>query len=222
MLHPPLRRTSKRALATAALLASLPLLGGCATQQTLQEYEDTIVRLREEKTQLQRENQSLRGELSRYEAELARANVDIESLRNQPAPSMPTFDNPNITTEFRDGLLAIQIPSSITFPSGSADLSASGKSAIQSVANVLRQDYGSAMYWIEGHTDTDQPSKSKFKSNRELSVARAMSVLQHMVTQCGIADEKCVIAGHGEYTPVAPGASKSQNRRVEIVVHPQG
>jgi outer membrane protein OmpA-like peptidoglycan-associated protein len=40
-----------------------------------------------------------------------------------------------------------------------------------------------------------------------------------------VPDEQCVVVGHGQYRPVSSGATddaKSQNRRVEIVVHDVG
>ena len=55
-----------------------------------------------------------------------------------------------------------------------------------------------------------------------LSVARAMAVLHYLVESCGIPDDQCVVAGHGQYSPVAENsdnAGKARNRRVEIVVH---
>ena len=49
-----------------------------------------------------------------------------------------------------------------------------------------------------------------------------MSVLHYLVEDCNVADEQCVVAGHGQYQPVSSGSdngSKARNRRVEIVVH---
>ena len=54
-------------------------------------------------------------------------------------------------------------------------------------------------------------------------MGRAMAVLHYLVENCGLSDDTCVVAGHGEYMPLAPNeddASKARNRRVEIVVHP--
>jgi chemotaxis protein MotB len=205
------------------LLLALPFATGCASQAALQEYETEITRLREDKTQLQRDNQRLQGELTRYEAELVAARQEASTNKAVPDQGYPTLSGLGIDVEARGNSVAISIPSSITFASGSADLSSGGKAALREVAKVLKTQYPSMDYWIEGHTDSDQPSKSKFKSNRELSVARALSVLQHLVVDEGLPDEQCVIAGHGEYANKAPNDSagnKSKNRRVEIIVQP--
>ena len=49
-----------------------------------------------------------------------------------------------------------------------------------------------------------------------------MAVLHFLVEDCNVPDDRCVVAGHGEYEPVASNDSKTdkgRNRRVEIVVH---
>src|SRR6185436_8831829 len=112
--------------------------------------------------------------------------------------------------------------SDVTFGSGKAELSKAGRSALGSVAKALASEYPEAEYWIEGHTDADPITKAKFGSNRELSLARAMSVLHYLVEDAGVPDQQCVIAGWGQYRPVVAGKTadaKAKNRRVEIVVH---
>jgi chemotaxis protein MotB len=117
--------------------------------------------------------------------------------------------------------MVISVPSTVTFAAGQATLSDEGRKALKKVASTLKKEYPSMKYSIEGHTDADPIKKSKFNSNRELSVMRAMAVLEFLVSECEIADQKCVVAGHGQYDPVAGNdkdASKAKNRRVEIVV----
>ena len=49
-----------------------------------------------------------------------------------------------------------------------------------------------------------------------------MAVLHFLVEDSALSDERFVVAGHGEYVPIASNvdaAGKSRNRRVEIVVH---
>ena len=119
--------------------------------------------------------------------------------------------------------MVISIPTEITFPSGKATLSDNGMTALTAVARTLIDEYPSAQYWIEGHTDNDPIKKSKFATNRDLSLARAMAVLHYLVGETGVPDGQCVVAGWGEYRPLVPNDSKenkSTNRRVEIVVEP--
>lgn len=205
------------------VLAVVPATSGCATQQVLQEYEEEIVRLREEKTALAKDNQGLLGEVSALEAALARSENQASVL---PAASTPDVSRSIGEVEVLSGSngdVIYRVPSSITFASGSATLSDSGKAALQDVARDLMSRYPESVFWIEGHTDSDQPSKSRaqFPTNRELSLARGRAVHQYLVEQGRVPDSQTVVAGHGEYQPLVPNSSasnKASNRRVDIVV----
>lgn len=210
-------RTTATALASTLFL----FLGSCASQKTLKQYQDEVRVLREERTQLKKENRDLRSQNEQYEVSLANAGAP----RSAP---VSIADNPELDALGVDygtdayGNYVISIPAEITFPSGKAELTKKGKQALETVARVLLEQHKGRNYWIEGHTDSDPITKSKWESNRDLSVERAMAVLHFLVEDCNVPDDKCVVAGHGQYRPVTPnddGAAKSRNRRVEIVVH---
>ena len=202
------------ALSSAALL-----LAGCATHQDLIEARAENERLLDENDRFSRESASLRAQLDRYEAELVAAG------QTQGTQSYPDLDKAGVGYEQRGGNLVLTLPSSITFASGKADLTEQGKNALRAIGERLRSDFADAEYWIEGHTDTDQPSRGAFDSNRALSIARAESVHAYLVGSCRVPDRACVVAGHGEYRPVASNGSpdgKARNRRVELVVRRPG
>jgi chemotaxis protein MotB len=72
---------------------------------------------------------------------------------------------------------------------------------------------------IEGHTDNIPLGRTtRFKSNWELSSARAFSVLQFFIKE-GVAPEKLSAVGYGEFKPIASNTTpegRSKNRRIEI------
>ncbi len=72
---------------------------------------------------------------------------------------------------------------------------------------------------IEGHTDNRPLGKSsKFKSNWELSSARAFSVLRFFLNE-GVAPEKLSAVGYGEFKPIQTNDTpegRAKNRRIEI------
>ena len=209
------KRTFAVALTGLCLLAS-----GCASQKQLVEYQDEVRALREERTQLKKENRGLRMQNESYEVQLADASHKLSAVPD--IPNYEELDALGIDYRTQGGNFVISIPSSITFGSGKAELTKEGKKALAVVARTLSADYADGSYWIEGHTDSDPIRKSKWRSNRELSSARAMAVLHSLVEDNGIEDAKCVVAGHGEYVPLAANddkAGKARNRRVEIVVH---
>src|SRR5208283_5488177 len=72
---------------------------------------------------------------------------------------------------------------------------------------------------VDGHTDTRQLSAtSAFKTNWELSAARAISVVQYLIGK-GVSPQRLVAAGFGEFQPIDPGTTDeafSRNRRIEL------
>ncbi len=211
---------STKTTIAAALTGLCLLTSGCASQKQLLEYQDEVRTLREERTQLKKENRGLRMQNESYEIQLAEASQRITTT-----PDVKNYDELDaLGIDYREqgGNFVISIPSSITFGSGKAELTKEGRNALTTVARTLSGDYGDGTYWIEGHTDSDPIRKSNWGSNRELSTARAMAVLHYLVESCGVEDSQCVVAGHGEYVPLGANddkAGKARNRRVEIVVH---
>lgn len=212
----------------AGVLLFSPALTSCVSsrgyQAALDDRDAEIRKLREERAALKSQIQSIKSNLDTVQGEL----VDASSQPAEPAAEpqkFPELDSLGIDYGVRDGNMVISIPSSITFASGQATISKEGQKALKEVAATLKRQYPDARYSMEGHTDTDPIQKSKFSSNRELSVQRAMAVLTYLVAECGVPDARCVVAGHGEYDPVARGdgkGDKAKNRRVEIVVLKHG
>jgi len=207
---------------TRILAFTIPLLlglGSCASPKQLKQYQDELRALREERTQLKKENRELRAQNEAYQASLAEAS--IRPSAPESVADNPELDALGIDYSMRGGNAVISIPSEVTFAPGKADLTKKGQEALKTVARVLLDKHRDGSFWIEGHTDTDPIKKSKWESNRELSVERAMAVLHYLVEECSVPDDQCVVAGHGQYEPVTDNdsaAGKARNRRVEIVV----
>lgn len=123
----------------------------------------------------------------------------------------------NIKTDIRG--VVITLPDKLLFDSGSAQLKPQAKELLLQIAERLKEIPGKIS--IEGHTD-NMPlvSTSIYKSNWELSAARASSVLHFLISQ-GLSPDRFLIAGYGEYRPIADnetGEGRAKNRRVEIVI----
>jgi chemotaxis protein MotB len=112
----------------------------------------------------------------------------------------------------------------VLFPKGSADLNDAGKVEMLKLADALRQlerEIPTDIAWVlrvDGHTDIDPIQSPEFKSNWELSSARAINVVKFLVAQ-GVAPRHLVAAGFGEFQPLVEGDSedaKSENRRIEL------
>jgi chemotaxis protein MotB len=122
------------------------------------------------------------------------------------------------TTEVaRRGLTVSIAADDILFPSGSAAITAQGRALIGALGDPLRTAPNEVL--IEGHTD-DVPLRRDGYSNWNLSTDRAVSVLELLVTDIGLAQQRLGAAGYGEFRPRVPNtdaASRALNRRVDIV-----
>ncbi len=123
----------------------------------------------------------------------------------------------------KKGLVIIFL-SEVLFDSGKADIKKEVYTALDKVGKVLAENLKGREIGIEGHTDNEPIKHSGWKSNWELSTARATSVLHYLVDNKDIEPKKVSASGHGEYKPVVSNDTpegRRQNRRVEIVVLPK-
>lgn len=105
------------------------------------------------------------------------------------------------------------------FNSGEAVLLPGAAGKIGRIAKVLSQ-HGLDLR-VEGHSDNQPIHTAEFRSNWELSTARAMTVMLLLVDDSGIDPRKVSVAGYGEYRPIADNATpegRQMNRRVDLVV----
>ena len=105
------------------------------------------------------------------------------------------------------------------FNSGQAVLLPGAAAKIERIAKVLTQ-HGLDLR-VEGHSDNQPIHTAQFRSNWELSTARAMAVVQLLVDDAGFDPHKISVAGFGEYRPIADDATpegRRMNRRVDLVV----
>ncbi len=90
---------------------------------------------------------------------------------------------------------------------------------LQRVADSLKPIAGTTVQ-VWGHTDDQQPTGGLYADNFELSVARAMAVMQFL-RGAGIDESRLRVGGAAEYEPVGPNATEEQrarNRYVSILV----
>ncbi len=120
-------------------------------------------------------------------------------------------------------LVRIRLESSQLFAPGKAELKPEVAATVDRLAQVLRGEYAGRLVEIEGHTDSDPITRSKWKNNHELAVARSLALFAALKSR-GVSESQLVVAGYGPNRPLAGDKSKqgkSQNRRVELVIHPE-
>jgi chemotaxis protein MotB len=106
----------------------------------------------------------------------------------------------------------------VLFDSGSATLKEGAKDILRSVSENLKKMDSPVL--VEGHTDAARMLGKKFRSNRELSLMRAFSVINYLI-EGGVPAGKLSAYGYGEYRPLVPNdteAGRAKNRRIEITI----
>ncbi len=114
--------------------------------------------------------------------------------------------------------------SEVLFPKGEAELTEEGKAEMDKLANAiieLSRQIPPDINWVlrvDGHTDSDPINTPRFKSNWELSAARAISVVKYLISK-GVDPRRLAATGFGEFHPIDPSDSeeaKARNRRIEL------
>ena len=130
---------------------------------------------------------------------------------------VPNADAPVIAREDR---LQMALPEDVLFSAGAGELKDQDQFVLHAIAQAVKRVPYTVL--IEGHTDNEalKPG-SRYSSNWELSMVRAMSVVNYLVHYEGISPERLGVAAFGEYHPRFPNDSPKHmaaNRRIEISI----
>jgi chemotaxis protein MotB len=125
------------------------------------------------------------------------------------------------TTIDERGLVVRVLTDDLLFDSGKAVLKPSAEPILASVANFIRNTQRVTNdVRVEGNTDNVPISNAAFRSNWELSAARATAVLESLLEH-GIAAHRLSATAYADQRPLGTNRTangRSTNRRVELVV----
>lgn len=225
------------------VLALAGMAAGCGIKKEVhQKALDELTATQADLAKAQKERDDLKKQLGMTEEERGKlaagkeaTDAELAELRKQREATekrLAAFrdlrkrfaklvDTGKLEVGFRNGQMVLKLPSGILFPSGQADLTKPGQQALTEVTTILLE-FKDRRFVIAGHTDTDPIKSRKFKSNWDLSTARALSVVQFMIG-AGFPPTSVGAAGYGEFDPVAPNdkeENKQLNRRIEIILVP--
>ena len=105
------------------------------------------------------------------------------------------------------------------FPSGEDTIDPATYSSLEKVATAICQLPNPVR--LEGHTDAIPIHTTRFRSNWDLSAARAIAVLDLLTTRFSVPLQRLAIAGYAETIPIAANDTeegRARNRRVDIVI----
>jgi len=118
----------------------------------------------------------------------------------------------------RGNELVLRLPENVFFDTGDARPKRHAVAALKLIAPQLLQRQVEVR--VEGYTDDRPIVTGRFRSNWELSAARALGVMAVLVAE-HVPPERVSIAGYGEFRPIAPNTTdegRKQNRRVDLVL----
>lgn len=124
-----------------------------------------------------------------------------------------------VTIDTQGYRIVIRINEKGSFASASAVLQPGFEPVMNKITESVAESKGKVV--VSGHTD-DVPIKTiMYRSNWELSAARAVTVAQYMLEKQQIDPHRFLIEGHADTHPLVPNTSSENrgvNRRVEIVI----
>ena len=146
--------------------------------------------------------------------------VDLATLRHQLADAMGAeLRNHEVELRVTPEGFVISLQELGFFDSGQAVLLPGAAGKIERIAKILATH--DLDLRVEGHSDNQPIHNAQFRSNWELSTARAMTVLLLLVNQGGYDPGRISVAGYGQYRPIGDDSTaegRRRNRRVDLVV----
>lgn len=186
--------------------------------------------MREETTDDTKQNLDFNDSESKHDGGVGEAEAEIiaqqKAEREAQAEAEELQDE--LAAAIGEGLLEIEayndrvlirIRERGSFGSGNADLKREFLPVMKLIADVLNQRDG--LFIIAGHTDDIPIETRRFRSNWDLSAARAASVVHFFIREGDVDPERMEIRALADNEPIVPNDSwenRAKNRRVEISV----
>lgn len=146
--------------------------------------------------------------------------ADMQLLRKQLEAALgKELKNHEVSLQVTPEGFTISLKELGFFASGQATLLPGAAEKLKRIAKILSRP--GLEIRVEGHSDNQPIHNDQFRSNWELSAARAMNVLLLLVDDAGFDPRNISASGYGEYRPVADNATaegRRMNRRVDLVV----
>lgn len=182
-----------------------------------------IAGLTEHQRQLGDENARLRSDVER----LGKSAMDAQFLSQQKEKLEELLKRyqeggssavPGVELVNTPEGLAFRVLGGVLFASGQNEITDQGRQILTQLCATLKQE--GKRVRIDGHTDSEPITHSKWGTNLRLSIERSVAVADFLV-KSGLPEERIAVAGYGQYRPAVEGDSgeaKAKNRRVEILM----
>ncbi len=164
----------------------------------------------------------LTNRVSTLEEEKKAVGQMARSLEDEMRKQLESKD---VTISKLQGKLTVTIVDRVMFDSGEAVLKPDGAAVMTKIAELLAA-HPELKIHVVGHTDNvpiRPTAQSRYASNWELSVARALAAVHFLTEQAGVDPRRMGALGHGEFHPIADNATpegRAKNRRIEVTILP--
>lgn len=153
------------------------------------------------------------GDTTRERKMIAAADTLENSINTRGLQKM-------VNIEMSAQKIRIVMAAPILFTPGSADVAPEAQPLLDELARILKQLPNKVT--VEGHTcNLPVGAGGRYRSNLELSGARAFGVIRYIIEKEELNPERFVALGCGENVPLKPNDSdehRSMNRRVELTI----
>jgi chemotaxis protein MotB len=172
----------------------------------LRKYEESLIKIQK----------TFGGEISKEKLQ----KLEIQKKEENLETKLKEMQEANLNFELQSNEKRVKLilKEAVLFDSGSAELKVQAKKILKGVIDELKKLPNDII--VEGHTDNIPIRGGIYKSNFELSMARAYSVIKFMQDE-GIDPKRLSGIGYGEYKPIADNSTpegRAKNRRIEISI----
>lgn len=204
----------------------MAISAGCASSKSSIPPQEDFVRINREQastiTSLDKEVQRLNAEIHKL---LQNSQADLEQTKNDLESSLSgSLESGDLEISMEAKGLVVTVLDRVLFSPGRVELKPSAQETLRTVAQVLNGEVRDHMIYVEGHTDNEPIRRSSWRSNWELSTARATEVIHFFIEEASVNPNRLAATGYGEFHPVVSNDTlegRMKNRRVEIVVSPK-
>lgn len=146
-------------------------------------------------------------------------NIDTLAENLVDALDEEIFSN-SLSVSYDSEKVVVRFSDAKAFSSGSEELKDDMYPIVEKIEDILAECEGDIV--VSGYTDNLPVNSQRFRSNWDLSAARAVSVVHQLIFNNKIEASRVMAAGRAETNPLADNDTvegRAKNRRVEINIY---
>ncbi len=162
---------------------------------------------------------SSRNSLDALSAEMAEVDEARRHAKKLREELRDEINKGAVALELNGARITIKVLERASFASASDDVREDFIPTLQKIARLIVTNDGSVT--VSGHTDNVPIANERFRSNWELSTARAVSVAHELLQAAPLDESRFLVIGHADTRPQAPNdtaENRARNRRVDIAI----